>query len=61
MMEILIAIIIFTVAAGGLGLGVSFGHGPVRTSCGAAAGLRIGRCEDCPLRRITADAGEGKE
>lgn len=52
-MEILFAIIIFALAAGGLGLGLAFGRGPVRTSCGATAGLRKDRCSDCPLRRHT--------
>ena len=54
-MEILFAIAIFALAAGGLGLGLTFGRGPIRTSCGATAGLRKDRCTDCPLRRRTAD------
>jgi hypothetical protein len=52
-MEILFAIVIFGLAAAGLGLGLTFGRGPVRTSCGATAGLRKDRCLDCPLRRRT--------
>ncbi|WP_377506957.1 hypothetical protein [Octadecabacter sp. R77987] len=55
-MEILFAILVFGLAAVGLGLGLTLGRGPVKTSCGATAGLRKDRCEDCPLRRI---AGEG--
>ncbi|WP_172623865.1 hypothetical protein [Octadecabacter sp. SW4] len=54
-MEILIAILIFGLAAAGLGFGLTFGRGPARTSCGAAAGLRKDRCEDCPLRRMAAE------
>jgi hypothetical protein len=54
MMEVLISIIIFGLAAVGLGLGLTFGRGPVRTSCGATAGLDKDRCLDCPLRRHTA-------
>lgn len=50
-MEILIAIAIVTLAAGGIGLGLAFGRGPVRASCGAAAAMPGGRCADCPLRR----------
>ncbi|MFT6451670.1 MAG: hypothetical protein ACJA06_001155 [Halocynthiibacter sp.] len=50
-MELLISILIFGLAALGLGLGLTFGRGPVRTSCGAAAGLKKNRCVDCPLRR----------
>ncbi|SFR32902.1 hypothetical protein SAMN04488002_0224 [Litoreibacter janthinus] len=54
MMELLISIFVFGLAAAGLGLGLTFGRGPVRTSCGAAAGLKNDRCLDCPLRRNTA-------
>lgn len=56
-MEILFAIVIFGLAAGGLGLGLTFGRGPVRTSCGATEGLRKDRCSDCPLRRRPASDG----
>ncbi|MBP0483527.1 hypothetical protein [Sagittula salina] len=51
MMEILLAILLVTLAAAGLGLGLLFGRDPVRTSCGAAEGIAVGRCADCPLRR----------
>jgi hypothetical protein len=54
MMELLISVVIFGLAAVGLGLGLTFGRGPVRTSCGATAGLDKDRCLDCPLRRQTA-------
>jgi hypothetical protein len=54
MIEVLISIIIFGLAAVGLGHGLTFGRGPVRTSCGATAGLEKDRCLDCPLRRQTA-------
>jgi hypothetical protein len=54
MMELLISVVIFGLAAVGLGLGLTFGRGPVRTSCGATAGLDKDRCSDCPLRRHTA-------
>lgn len=50
-MEMLFAIAIVTLAAGGIGLGLALGRGPARTSCGAADGLSPGRCQDCPLRR----------
>jgi hypothetical protein len=50
-MEILIAIAITTLAACGMALGLFFGRGPARTSCGAADAAGIGRCADCPLRR----------
>ncbi|MCK0140631.1 hypothetical protein [Aliiroseovarius sp. F47248L] len=59
-MEILFAIVIFGLAAVGLGLGLTFGRDPVRTSCGASAGLREGRCSDCPLRH-RAEAAESQE
>ena len=54
MMELLISVVIFGLAAVGLGLGLTFGRGPVRISCGATAGLDKDRCLDCPLRRHTA-------
>jgi hypothetical protein len=54
MMELLISVVIFGLAAVGLGLGLTFGRGPVRTSCGATDGLDKDRCSDCPLRRHTA-------
>lgn len=56
MIEILFAIAVVTLAAGGIGLGLVLGRGPARTSCGAADRLDIGRCADCPLRR-----GAGKD
>lgn len=50
-MEILIAIPIVVLAAGGLGLGLVLGRGPVRGSCGGAAcGSGLG-CGGCPRRR----------
>ncbi|SHG89232.1 hypothetical protein [Marivita hallyeonensis] len=53
-MEILFAIAIVTLAAGGVGIGLIFGRGPAKTSCGAADALSVGRCRDCPLRRRAA-------
>ncbi|WP_342071477.1 hypothetical protein [Yoonia algicola] len=50
-MEALFAIVIVSLAAGGIGLGLALGRGPARTSCGAADRLAVGRCADCPLRR----------
>ncbi len=50
-MEIVFAIVIMTLAAGGLGLGLALGRAPARTSCGAAEGLAKARCADCPLRK----------
>lgn len=54
MTEIIFAIAIFALAAAGLGLGLMFGRGPARTSCGATDRLTRGRCADCPLRRRAA-------
>lgn len=54
-MEILFAIVIVSLAASGIGLGLALGRGPAKTSCGAAEGLAIERCEDCPLRRRHAE------
>jgi hypothetical protein len=57
MMELLMAVAIFALAATGLGLGLVFGRGPAKTSCGAADRFPEGRCHDCPLRR-RAESGE---
>ena len=57
MIEVLLAVGVFGLGAVGLGLGLVMGRGPVRTSCGAAEGLRQGRCADCPLRRKEPQEG----
>lgn len=51
MTEIIFAVAVVALAAAGIGLGLIFGRGPTRTSCGAADGLAVGRCADCPLKR----------
>lgn len=51
--EIFFAIAIFTLAAGGLALGLMLGRGPAEANCRATDRLKRGRCEDCPLRRRT--------
>ena len=51
MIEFLMTLAIFALAAGGIGLGLFFGRAPAKTSCGAAAGHRRTRCADCPLKR----------
>ncbi|MFN3846077.1 MAG: hypothetical protein ACK4RZ_09690 [Paracoccaceae bacterium] len=53
MMELVLAVAIMALAAGGLGLGLLLGRGPALTSCSAAACLPEGRCDDCPLRDRT--------
>lgn len=54
MTEVLMTVAVFALAACGLGLGLLFGRGPARTSCGAADRLVAHRCADCPLRRARA-------
>ncbi len=51
MLELIFALIVITLAAGGLGLGLMLGRGPALTSCSAADKRPEGRCADCPLRR----------
>jgi len=53
MLEMIFAVAIVLLAAGGLGLGLMLGRGPVLTTCSAAANRPEGRCADCPLRRRT--------
>lgn len=57
MLEMIFAVLIVALAAGGLGLGLILGRGPALTTCSAAANRPEGRCADCPLRRRSA--GEG--
>lgn len=57
MIEILFAVLVFLVAAGGIGVGLALGRGPARTSCGAAACLPDGGCLDCPHRRMAEKDG----
>lgn len=51
MTEIAFSVLIFLLAALGLGMGLALGRGPAKTSCGAAECLPEGPCADCPLRR----------
>jgi len=51
MVEVIFAVAIVALAAGGLGLGLILGRGPALTTCSAAANRPEGRCPDCPLRR----------
>lgn len=60
MTEVLLAILVVGLSAGGLGLGLVLGRGPAQTSCGAAACRQEARCETCPLKRAVP-AGETRE
>ena len=51
MTEIIFAVVVVALSAGGIGVGLLFGRGPARTSCGATDELDIGKCDDCPLRK----------
>ncbi|MCC1493709.1 hypothetical protein [Cognatishimia sp. F0-27] len=55
MAEVMLAVAIVALAAGGLGLGLFLGRGPALTSCSAAANRPEGRCADCPLRKRGED------
>ncbi|MCR9110677.1 hypothetical protein [Marivita sp. XM-24bin2] len=55
MLEMIFAVAIIALAAGGLGLGLMLGRGPALTTCSAAENRPEGRCADCPLRRRTAE------
>jgi hypothetical protein len=57
MIEVLLTVVILLLAAGGLGIGLAFGRGPIRTSCGAASCLPGGSCETCPLRKRRIEEG----
>lgn len=49
-MEILLVVAIFLLAAGGLGLGLIAGRGPLKGSCGGMACLKGIACDGCPNR-----------
>lgn len=49
-MEMLLGIVVVLLAAGGLALGLAFGRGPVKGSCGGMACLKDVACEGCPHR-----------
>ncbi|WP_323019411.1 (Na+)-NQR maturation NqrM [Pararhodobacter sp.] len=49
-MELLLGIVVVLLAAGGLALGLAFGRGPVKGSCGGMACLKDVACEGCPHR-----------
>ncbi|MDG4647322.1 hypothetical protein P6F26_02610 [Roseibacterium sp. SDUM158017] len=54
-MEMILATLVFVLAAGGLGLGLALGRGPVRGSCGGASCMAGDACAACPRKR-QADA-----
>lgn len=49
-MELVLGIVVVLLAAGGLALGLAFGRGPARNSCGGMACLVGVTCEGCPHR-----------
>lgn len=54
-MEILLVLIIFLLAVGGLALGLALGRGPLRGSCGGMSCMKDITCEGCP--RSAAESG----
>ncbi|SLN25969.1 hypothetical protein [Roseisalinus antarcticus] len=50
-MEILFAILIFLLAACGIGLGLALGRGPVRGSCGGLSCVPGAACGGCARGR----------
>ena len=57
MIEIVLSLVILLLAAGGLGIGLAFGRGPIRTSCSAASCLPGAACETCPMRKRRIEEG----
>ncbi|WP_158514964.1 hypothetical protein [Nioella nitratireducens] len=58
MIEFLFTIIVFALAAGGIGIGLALGRGPAKTSCGASACQSGLSCAACPHRKTTGEASE---
>ncbi|WP_172293488.1 hypothetical protein [Pseudoruegeria sp. HB172150] len=54
-MEILLAILLFTLAACGLAAGLMLGGRPPETSCSGISCIKGAKCETCP-RRLAAEA-----
>jgi hypothetical protein len=54
-MEILMVLVIFLLAVGGLALGLALGRGPLRGSCGGMSCMKDITCEGCP--RSAAESG----
>lgn len=54
-MEILLAILVFALAAGGLAAGLALTGRPPRTACDGAACHGGGACAGCPNRREPGD------
>ncbi|MCV2879593.1 (Na+)-NQR maturation NqrM [Sedimentimonas flavescens] len=52
---LLLALGIVLLAVGGLALGMVFGRGPIKGSCGGMACLKDVACEGCPHRRAEED------
>lgn len=49
-MEILLGLVIFLLAVGGLALGLALGRGPLLGSCGGMACRKDIACDGCPNR-----------
>ncbi|MDO5641289.1 MAG: hypothetical protein Q4G26_02720 [Paracoccus sp. (in: a-proteobacteria)] len=56
MAEFLVAIVIMLLGVGALGIGLAFGRGPLKGSCGGMACLKDVACEGCPNRKPGAGA-----
>jgi hypothetical protein len=56
-MEVIFGIGIFGLAALGLGLGLAFGRGPVKGSCGGASCMAGAGCAACPRKRGDGEGG----
>lgn len=55
MMEIVLAVLIFALAAGGLGLGLAFGRAAPR-ACASDRCAAGGACAGCPRRARTGES-----
>ena len=50
-MELLLGFAIVVLAMGGLALGLAFGRGAVKGSCGGMSCIKDVACEGCPNRK----------
>lgn len=56
-MELIFGTLVFVLAAGGLGLGLVLGRGPLRGSCGGVDCVAGDACAACPRTRRTDREG----
>lgn len=50
MSQFLIMLLVILMAIGGLSIGLAFGRGPIKGSCGGLSCIKEAECSGCPHR-----------